>query len=87
MASLQAWLNGISLAEQAATAALPHIAELQQGDIENGGAALIQVAGATAAAATSDPQVQQEAAAATAIATTAFPIVMQFVALFKKKKS
>jgi len=46
---------------------------------------LIQVAGATAAGATSDPEIQAEATAATQIACLAVPIISDFINLFKKK--
>jgi hypothetical protein len=87
MASLNTFLNSINLAGQALQASMSGIEEIQAGDHLAGATQLIQVAGATAAAATNDSEIQAEATAATALAINMLPIISGFLSLFKKQKS
>ena len=82
---LTTFMSGINLGLSALQAAHSGIQEVQAGDTVSGALQLIQVAGSTAAGATSDPEIQAEATAATQIACLAVPIISDFINLFKKK--
>lgn len=79
------FLKAFTLADEAIQATAPHVKEFNSGDHQDAVQGMIQVAGATAAAATDDPTIQAEAAAATQIATSIFPVIMRFAALFHPK--
>lgn len=82
---LTTFMSSINLGLKALQAAHSGIQEVQVGDTVSGALQLIQVAGATAASATSDPEIQAEATAATQLACIAVPIIADFINLFKKK--
>jgi hypothetical protein len=84
-ASLGTFMSSINLALQGLQASSQYVKEVQGGEIQQGATGLIQIAGAEAAAATSDPEIQAEATLATEIATFAVPILSDFINLFKKK--
>lgn len=82
---LTTFMSSINLGLSALQAAHSGIQEVQAGDTVSGALHLIQVAGATAAGATNDPEIQAEATTATQIACIAVPIISDFINLFKKK--
>ena len=87
MASLQTFLNAITIASQATQAATLGIKEIQAGETSQGITQIISVAGASAMASTSDATVQAEIQETTVLAVSLFPIFSAFISLFRKPAS
>ena len=84
MQNFQDILNKINIGAQIAAAVQPALVQFSA-DHVSGTQQILQIAGASVAAESSDPQIQAEAAAAATLASSLVPLAFSLFSLFRKK--